>query len=457
MRKITLSDVTLKVLEEKGASLTFREKLNIASKLDSLLLDGIELPFLAKSLENEVIYRTISSSIKNATVKIPFTDGDTCSSLASACISGVVNPCLQVIIPTSTALMEYSCHKKADAMLKTAEELVLKAKELCENVELILVDCFRAEDNFIVSLSNMAFNCGVSSVTLSDDAGLALPEDYENLVKKIKASSNVKVSVMPSDALSLASACAIKAIMAGADGVVTCSANKWLSLATFAEVLKSKRFNLEVEANLDLTNVRTALLTLKETAENSLKESDSEKVSGIIEGDATLAEVSKEIKALGYELSDSDIGKVYDEFKKLTSSKETIDTKELEALIASVAMQVPSTYHLVNYVVNSGNVISATANVILEKDGQKFTGVATGDGPIDAAFNAIENIIGHHYELDDFQVHAVTKGRGAVGSSIIRLRSGGKLFPGNGVSTDIVGACIRAYVNALNKIVYEEN
>ena len=162
-------------------------------------------------------------------------------------------------------------------------------------------------------------------------------------------------------------------------------------------------------------------------------------------------------KQLGYELSDEDVGKVYDEFKKLTAKKEVIDEKELEAVIASTAMQVPSTYHLVNYVVNSGNIIPATANVTLEKDGEKFTGVSTGDGPIDAAFHAIEQVIGHHYELDDFQVHAVTKGRGAVGSSIIRLRADGKLYPGNGVSTDIVGACIRAYINALNKIVYEEN
>ncbi len=120
-------------------------------------------------------------------------------------------------------------------------------------------------------------------------------------------------------------------------------------------------------------------------------------------------------------------------------------------------MQVPSTYHLVSYVVNNGNVITATASIILEKDGEKLSGVATGDGPIDASFHAIEQIIGHHYELDDFKVESVTKGREAVGSSIIRLRAAGKLYSGNGVSTDIVGACIRAYVNALNKIVYEEN
>jgi 2-isopropylmalate synthase len=100
--------------------------------------------------------------------------------------------------------------------------------------------------------------------------------------------------------------------------------------------------------------------------------------------------------------------------------------------------------------------MTATANVTLERDGQAWSGVIVGDGPIDAAFHAIEQIIGHHYELDDFNVQAVTKGREAVGSAIIRLRADGKLYSGNGVSTDIVGACIRAYINALNKIVYEE-
>ncbi|MBR6789160.1 MAG: 2-isopropylmalate synthase, partial [Clostridia bacterium] len=120
-------------------------------------------------------------------------------------------------------------------------------------------------------------------------------------------------------------------------------------------------------------------------------------------------------------------------------------------------MQVPSTYHLVSYVVNSGNIMTATASIVLEKAGEKISGVSTGDGPIDASFHAIEQIIGHHYELDDFQVQAVTKGREAVGSSLIKLRANGKIYSGNGVSTDVVGACVRAYVNALNKIVYEAN
>ena len=130
--------------------------------------------------------------------------------------------------------------------------------------------------------------------------------------------------------------------------------------------------------------------------------------------------------------------------------------RELDAIIASTAMQVPSRYRLENFVSNSGNIISATANVLLDRNGEKLRGVCIGDGPIDAAFLAIEQIIGRHYELDDFQIQSVTEGREAMGSALVKLRSDGKLYSGKGISTDIIGASIRAYLNAVNKIVYEE-
>ena len=99
----------------------------------------------------------------------------------------------------------------------------------------------------------------------------------------------------------------------------------------------------------------------------------------------------------------------------------------------------------------------ATANINLIKDGNVLTGLSLGDGPIDAAFKAIEQILGHHYELDDFQIVAVTEGREAIGKALVKLRSNGTLFSGQGISTDIICASIRAFVDAVNKIVYEEN
>lgn len=103
-----------------------------------------------------------------------------------------------------------------------------------------------------------------------------------------------------------------------------------------------------------------------------------------------------------------------------------------------------------------GNIISASAQIKLEKDGRELTGISLGDGPVDASFRALEQMIGHHFELDDFQIQSVTEGREAMGSALVRLRHDGKLYSGNGISTDIIGSSIRAYINAVNKIVYEE-
>jgi 2-isopropylmalate synthase len=107
-------------------------------------------------------------------------------------------------------------------------------------------------------------------------------------------------------------------------------------------------------------------------------------------------------------------------------------------------------------VINSGSHIAATAHIRMEKNGVAVSGVCAGSGAIDAAFLAIDQIIGYHYELDDFQIQSVTEGKEAMGSALVRLRAGGKLYSGSGISTDIIGASIRAYLNAINKIVYEE-
>ena len=454
MKNIIVSDVTLRALSQTEQKLTFREKLSIAESLDLVRVDAIELPFISDSKEEEVICRTISSSVKDATVKISVGDSEESVEKAFNCIKGAIKPCLQVIMPTSTTLMEYFYHLKANAMLDKIAILVKKAKSYCESVEFVAVDAFRAEDGFIKSCAKVAVENGANAITLADTEGTALREQYENLIKEVKESVDALVFIEPSNKLSLGVSLVIDSIKAGADGVKTSSIGDYVSVSQLANLIREKRFDLNVQVQLDITKTNTIFAEVGKSIE--VKKEENAKVSGVVEGSASLKDIVEITKQLGYELSDEDYGKVYEEFKRVTAKKEAIDIKEFEAIVASNAMQVSSTYHLISFVVNSSNIISATANVVLEKDGEKLTGVSTGDGPIDAAFHAVEQIIGHHYELDDFQVHAVTKGRGAVGSSIIRLRANGKLYPGNGVSTDIIGACIRAYINAINKIVHEE-
>ena len=169
-----------------------------------------------------------------------------------------------------------------------------------------------------------------------------------------------------------------------------------------------------------------------------------------------LTAVLKVAASLGYDLNEEDGASVYAAFREIAAKREKVTARELDAIVASAAMQVPPAYTLDSFVVTAGNTISATANIRLIRDGKALAGVSLGDGPIDAAFLAIEQITGQHYELDDFQIQAVTEGREAMGQTIVKLRSSGKVYSGRGISTDIVGSGILAYINALNKIVYEE-
>ncbi len=454
MRKIYVSDISFCEAAENRKAFTFREKLNIVSSLKKAGLSAVELPAVQNAALDSVVYSTVADS----DIKICVNAGVTAESIKETyeCVKNAKELCLQVVLPVSTVQMEYMYHLKADKMIDRISALVSEAKKYCDEVEFVALDATRATAEFLVDTCKCAAESGAVAVTICDTAGICFPEEISELVKKVKSECNVKVYIEVSNELKLAPACAISAVMAGADGVKTSAVSKkYLSSAQFADIARARGEAMGIETDLDITLINNTVKNIADVS--AVSESGVSADNNTVSADATLDDITAEIKALGYELSVEDNGKVYEEFKRVAAKKNSIAIRELEAIIASSAMQVPSTYHVINYVVNSGNIINATANITLEKDGEQMSGVSIGDGPIDAAFHAIEQIIGHHYELDDFQIQAVTKGREAVGSSVIRLRSEGKLYSGNGVSTDIIGACIRAYINALNKIVYEDN
>lgn len=455
MKKVFVSDVTLIKAEVIGKSLTFRQKLNIIAALTKAGLNSVELPTLSDNPEATVVYKTIAESAEKITLTV--NAGATAEQIKNTyeCVKSAKDLCLQIALPVSTVGMEYIYHLKSAKMLDKIAELISEAKKYCNSVEFVALDATRADIDFVKNCATVAAENGANAITLADTAGVFFPEEFADYVSAVKKVANIFVYAEPSDALQLGQACAVAAIKAGADGIKTAIMGcENITAEAFANIIRQKGEALGIETGLDITAIGNIVKNIAESA--AVEERSSANDAATLSSAATLSDITAEIKALGYDLSAEDNGKVYEEFRRVADKKQAIGKAELEAIIASSAMQVPSTYHLINYVVNSGNIISATANITLEKDGEQISGVSIGDGPIDAAFHAIEQIIGHHYELDDFQIQAVTKGREAVGSSIIRLRAAGKLYSGNGVSTDIIGACIRAYINALNKIVYEE-
>jgi len=346
---------------------------------------------------------------------------------------------------------------------------VAKARYYTENVEFSAMDATRAEPAFLYQVVAAAVEAGASTVTLCDTAGVMTPFETAAFVKGVKenvpAVENVYLGVELADNLKMSVACAAAAVEAGATVIKTAISPMNVPLTEdFAAFVQAKGNDMDLRCAIRTTELGRAAGQLKWMLQTE-KSSGSPFDSGVSENNAgicltagdDISEMIKVVRHLGYDLTEEDNAKVYEAFQRIAEKKHFVSTRELDAIVASTAMQVPSSYHIANYVITCGNAISAMANITLEKDGKTLQGVCMGDGPIDAAFLAIEQIIGHHYELDDFQIQSVTEGREAMGSALVKLRSGGKLYSGNGISTDVIGASIRAYISALNKIVYEEN
>ena len=461
MKKVIISDITLKkISEDRAVNLLFREKSVIANCADKIGVDVIEIPAVKSPREDKIIYKTIAQNIQNATLAIPVGFSSDDVAVAWECIKDAKNPRLQIELPVSTIQMEYTYHVKQAKMLEKISALIKEAKATCSDVEFSALDATRADEDFLIAAVKEAESCGANMVTICDDAGASTPDDIADLVSKVKEAVSIPVFVQVSDRISMAVASAFSAIKTGADGIKCAMAGKnALLTGEFSDAINACGTQIDAEIKLNNTKIHASIEDMLSSISHDEYENNnsiSEKKKILLDTDSTVAQVAQAAAVLGYELSDSDIGNVYKSIKHICEKKGAVGYKEFEAIIASSAMQAPSTYHFETYTTTSSNASSSMSQVTLKCDDEIICGVSNGDGPIDSVFRAIEQCIGHHYELDDFQVQSVTEGKEALGSALVRLRNNGKLYSGNGTSTDIVAASIRAYINALNKIVFEE-
>ena len=464
MKNLIISDMTLK--QASGMyDLSFKEKIEIAKLLDKLNVSVIELAAVSGSKVDDVLVRTICSCVKNSTVCLPVSLADGGATKAYELVKNAKKARLQVSVPMSTVQMEYICHKKPAAVIEMIGTVVAEAKALCGDVEFVAVDATRSDVDFLKNAIKTAVEAGATTITLCDNAGETTTDEFIEFVSVLKNEvaelSSVKVAINASNELGMAVSTVLAAVKMGVDEIKTASCKCDVSsLEAILKILRVRGDSMGVGCDVSFTEFGRASRQIEWICEGKTSASSNENASendeGFILNEFTdIDTVSDTVVSLGYDLSDEDMQRVYEEFKR-AAAKKSINLRELDAIVASCAMQVPATYKLVSYVINSGNVISSTANILLEKDGKNLAGVCIGDGPIDAAFLAIEQILGHHYELDDFRIQSVTEGREAIGNAIVKLKADGKVYSGNGLSTDIIGASIRAYISAVNKIVFEE-
>ena len=453
MKHIRIADTTL-----CQGNYTFKEKIEIARQLEKLGVDVIELPAITEVRSDTLLVRTMASFVKNATLSVAA--GVTAESiqLAAAALEGAAKPQIRIELPVSPVGMEYSCHKKPDKMLAWIGEAVAAAKQKGVAVEFAAVDATRADDGYLQAAIDAAIEAGADCVAVCDNAATRLPDDFAAFIGGVEV--NVPLAVSCDNKNGLACASAILAVQKGADGVKTAIGGDGVALDTFANMVQNCGDTYGFACGIRYTELGRTVGQIGWITDPARNEKPASVASAADEGIRFDAKDDREavmgaVAQMGYDLSEEDAARVYEEFCRV-AEKKTVTAKELDAIVANVALQVPAAYTLDNYVINSGNIISASAQITLQRDGKTVQGVCIGDGPIDAAFRAIDQIIGHHYELDDFQIQAVTEGKEAVGQALVKLRANGRVYGGSGISTDILGASLRAYLNAVNKIIYEE-
>lgn len=416
MRKIEISDNTIRhATESAPEKVSFKLKLDTAKQLDMLGVSAIETSCIKDGQADYLLVKSIASAVRKAVVSVPVDVLDPDSiSITWKALKDAVHPRLQLPVPCSAVQMEYFCHQKPAALLEAVKEKLSECASVCEDVEFVALDFTRSDKELLSGMISAAVEAGAGLITVSDIAGNLLPEEFFEEIRRIKESlpEGIKLGVQCSNALHLADCNSVAAVRAGADVIKTeILGHTSASLNRIASILNARQDVLDVSMGVRMTEVE---------------------------------QVSHAIK---------DMLEAYQVNPRAVAGK--IDEQDADKPLSTEP--VPETYHLESYIINSGNIITSTCHLRIRKDAELLENVSIGNGPVDAAFKAMETLVGSSYELDDFKIRSVTEGREAMGETIISLRNKGKLYYGKGVSTDIVGSSILAYLDAANKIAYEED
>ena len=496
-KRIKIFDTTLRDGEQSpGCSMNLPEKLEMARQLDRLGVDIIEAGFAIASPEDFKSVQAIASIIKDAKVISLARALKKDIDRAYEAVKGAAHPAIHVFLATSDVHMEYKLRMTREQVLAQTREMVAYAKSLCEHVEFSAEDASRSDRAFLAEVFSTAVEAGATVLNAPDTVGYVTPQEMFDMISYLKQNvrgvENVDISTHCHNDLGLAVANSMAAIAAGATQV-ECTVNgigERAGNASLEEIvmgIKTRRDFYGVDCNIDTRQLyRTSKLLSSITgvpiapnkaivganafahesgvhqhgmmANRNTYEIMTPESVGIAQTTMVLGKhsgkhaFSERIRELGFEVEGEALEKAFARFKEVADKKKTVTDKDILALIRTQKTVMMPVYELKSFVINAGTDISATATVKLEKDGEVLEAVATGSGPIDAAFSAMDHIIQSGAELETYSIQAVTEGEDALGEVTVRLRHDGQTISGRGVSTDILEASIRAYINGMNKI-----
>ena len=498
MDQVRIFDTTLRDGEQTpGVSFHLKEKVEIALALEAMGVDIIEAGFAAASKGDFKAVREVSRQVKDAVVcsLARCVEGDILA--ASQALEGAAQPRIHVFIATSPIHMAAKLHMTPDEVYDAAVRSVTLARSLCPDVEFSLEDATRTERDFLCRVVEAAIRAGATTINLPDTVGYAAVAEYGQLfrdvLERVPGADGVCLSVHCHNDLGLSVATSLEGVRCGARQV-ECTVNglgERAGNAPMEEIIMGLRtrrayYQCDTRANprhihhlsrmiASLSGVEPAsnkpvvganafqhqsgihqhgVLSNRSTYE-IMKPEDlgipQQSLSlGKLSGSHALADRARQ---LGYNLEGTALAAAFARFKDLADRKKEITDRDILAILREQKLTTEGAFTLFAFQIFTGNRMTSTATVTVEKAGETKTRAACGDGPVEACFNAVDAITGMPCQLESYNIKAVTEGQDALGEVTVRVRAGEETMLGRGVSTDVLEASCLAYLNAVNRLM----
>ncbi len=496
--RVIIFDTTLRDGEQSpGISLDEGEKLEIAEQLARLGVDVIEAGFPIASQGDfesvQAIARSITGPVICGLSRTALGDVDRCWEA----IEPAARSRIHVFIATSETHMTHKLRMTRDQVKAEAASGVARAREYTEDVEFSPEDASRSDFDFMCEVLQIAVDNGATTLNIPDTVGFAVPDEYAQRLANVRkvVRGDYVISTHCHNDLGLAVANSLAAVQLGARQI-ECAVNglgERAGNAALEEIVMAMRTRADFFGGLDtgikseelartsrlvsrltgypvqynkavvgrnafahesgihqhgVLNERTTYEIMDPAA---VGQGESKIVLGKHSGRHAFADT---LKKMGYDLSGDALNQVFARFKELADRKVELSDADLEALVAEeVGDTVRYAFALVSVDCSGGSNSTPTASIVLDHDGEKLEATSEGSGMVDAACEAIRIATGINGNLTDYAVTSVTGGVDALADVALRFEVDGVSMPGRGLSTDVVEASARAFLNAINRIV----
>jgi 2-isopropylmalate synthase len=496
--RVMIFDTTLRDGEQSpGCSMTAPEKLRVARALADLGVDIIEAGFPAASRGDWESVNTVAREVQGPIICGLARCNREDIELAANAVKDAAQHRVHVFLATSAIHREYKLNMAREEIVRTAVEGVKIARSLVNDVEFSPEDASRTELEFLAQVVEAVIEAGATAVNIPDTVGYTVPDEFAELFrylrKNVRGIDKVRLSVHCHNDLGMAVANSLTAVVAGArqiectiNGIGERAGNCSLEEVVMALKTREAFFNLDTRINTTrlyptsrlLANIVAMQIPRNKAivGENAFAHESGIHQHGMLKHHSTYEimrphdvglsrsalvlgkhsgrhALRERIKELGFELDDIEFARVFEEFKTLADKKKELFDGDIEALVLQAENSAAGPWTLVNLATASeGDKIAQATVVLHHSDGRQLETRATGDGPVDAAFTAIEQATGIDATLRKFEVRSVSAGEDAQGEALVYVEYNNRTYRGTSVSTNIVHSATEAFLEVINRI-----